>query len=1020
MELANDPSSLGEDESRVTGSLISYCVRDAIDSIFPKLDDPKIKDAAQRVVTRWRRLSSRPDADLARALHGELSTLESAVEAATAGFLPRVSGFLGILHPGLLADQSIPAMKALRDLNKAANEGLHGTTTREEAVELLDRLLERLVDLVAPLAVTVQQYLSLIEAGDFESVSSLLMSNSDPRIRVYLFDRVRDPLLAQTLEVSELLPGPSLWLAHSYIRHLAAEDATAFNAFVDRVEAQNLLTADVAAQLLVCATLAGADSIGEVDRLSHKAGDRVRTEFVVRWLRRHIDAVPEAEWWKILARVVDSLEPSTGLSRSPHGVDELLDVAIARLPEIAEPPRARFSSAVIKALLRVDTDSPYTVLFHFDHAHLRARTTSGLIIESAVRVAAIAESRGTPIDLSALSELGGAALARGVVAPAIELSAPELGIAIAGRAYEAVVARVSGEYWPDQTDLQTLQVILPLVEKTALSRLSEALGEAPPSGVLCSDLDNATETRPDWFRSAQWVAHLPEEARPASWTRTLREAAEQGTEFGPLPPVNRLARPSALQSPLGDVDLAGVTVSEFVSILNSVAGVGEHDDPRFAMNLQETITSHTENNRATWAGDHNAIAQVRDLWARLTIVRALKSESGDAPRLRWEQLQTLWAHVVVEASRLVTIGDDPAKPAVVRLASEILDQLRHRVSDRPRQSGDIHWWAHEVLPATVELAAWVGSDEHDFGMPALFSLRGHSVHLLVELSSPVDDDAERDAALGRALDLLADVASADPSFARSVGHWAQWLIQRDPAWWNRSAGHLIGLSSSAVIHETLLTANWESGYFAFSLLNQDLALLNSFASQVAEDAAAPALSAVLFDVLPVTAITEPTWSAIFRDRSSAEQALRYLFPDHSVLGDPGAARRLRMMQWIAADPARAGVIWPSIDVLASSPDLSDKDLFAFTAVLARNQRGAPMSTHHLSDRLIRSLARPDAVATLESICAGNLGGDRMMAQYDMEEVYTWFQSEAQTLPPDLRVRVGHALFEVGFVNDFDR
>ena len=50
------------------------------------------------------------------------------------------------------------------------------------------------------------------------------------------------------------------------------------------------------------------------------------------------------------------------------------------------------------------------------------------------------------------------------------------------------------------------------------------------------------------------------------------------------------------------------------------------------------------------------------------------------------------------------------------------------------------------------------------------------------------------------------------------------------------------------------------------------------------------------------------------------------------------------------------------------------------------------------------------------MCAGNLGADRAMAQYDMEPVNAWFQGEGQLLPADLRTRVQHALFEVGFVD----
>jgi hypothetical protein len=907
-------------------------------------------------------------------------------------------------------------MKALRDLNKAANDGLHGSTTRDEAVELLDLVLERLVDLVAPLAVTVRQYLALVEARDFEGVSSLLMSNSDPRIRVYLFDQVRDPRLAQALEITELLPGPSLWLAYGYVRHLAADDAAAFSAFVDRVAAGNRLSAEVAAQILMCASFAGADLGAEVDRLSQKAGGRMRTELVARWLRSHVDAVAEAAWWKILTRVVASLEPSARLSRSPHGVDELLDLAIARFPDIAAGPGTRFSSSVIEALARLDAESPYAVLFHFDNRHLRTRTTASLLIETAVRVVAIAESRGEPVDLATLSELSRAVLARAAVVTAIAMAPPEVDIAIAGRAYDAILARMSGEDWPDSMDLETLRVVLPLADITAVARIAGILGEPPPIDTLRADLDHVSGMRADWFRVAQWAAHLPEEYRPATWADALRESAEQGTEFGPPPPVDHLARPRALESPLGHIDITATTVSEFVSLLNGAASIGEPDDPRFAMSLQGTIASHTETHWEAWASDHSAIGQIRDLWARLGIVRALKSEANDAPRLRWEQLQTLWSGLVAEASRLETIGDDAAKPAMGRLAGEVLDQLRHRVAERSRQSGDIDWWAHEVLPATVTMLAWISGEEHDFGMPALFSLRGETVRLLAALSSPIDDDTERNASLSRALDLLADAASADEGFARSVGHWARWLIRRDPTWWDRCNNRLIGPDSSPEIHETILTSNWESGDFAFALLDHDNALLNSFATQPSEDAAAPALTAVLFEVLPIAAIEEQTWSAIFRDRGSAESALRYLFPEGSIDEDPLAVRRLQMLRWITADPARASVIWPSTDVLAGSPDLSDDDLFAFTAGLAGAHRGAPMSTHHLSDRLVRSLPRPDALATLEAMCAGNFGAARAMAQYGMEAVNTWFRSEGQRLPAEVRIRLQHALFEVGFVD----
>ncbi len=1016
VELARVASE-GDDESSVAGSLISYCIRDAIDSIFPKLSDPKIRDAAERLVSRWRRVSARPGTDLASALQDDFKTLEYAVAAATAGFLPRVSSFLEVLHPRLPADLGIPAMTKLRDLNKAANGGLHGSTTHAEAVELLDQVLERLVDLVGPLAVTVQQYQALVDAGDFQGVSNLLRVNSDPRIRVYLFDRVRDPLLAEALDVVELLPGPELWLAYGYVRHLAEEDAARFSAFVDRVASARRLSAEAAAQLLICATFAGADAVVEVDRLSESAGGKMRVELVARWLRSEVDAAPASAWWKILTRVISCLDESSGRFRARTGVNELLDLAMARLPDATATARSRFASAVLAAVARIDVESPYLVLFHFDNRHLRGRTSSDLVVDAAVHVVAIAESRAENIDLASLSELSREALARAAVASAIAMATPDRALAIAGRALDAILARMSGDEWPDAMDLDTLQLVLPMADSTAGARIAAVLGEPPPIDVLVADLETASELRADWFRTAQWVAHLPEQARPASWAAALRESADRGTTFGPLPPADRLVLPSTHESPFGDVDTSGATVPEFVALLDDAVGVGEPHDPRFAMNAQESIITHTSTHREAWASDDGAIMQVRDLWARLAIVRVLRSESNDEPRLRWTQLQRIWSGLVAEANTLVVTGSDAAKAPLSRLAGEILAQLCHRVAEQPRRAGDVDWWAKEVLPSTIPILAWLNEEARDRETLALSSLDGEAVRLLVALSSPIDDDSARDASLGQALDLLATAAVADSGFARSIGHWARWLILRDPAWWERHSGHLIGLGSTTEIHDSLLTANWQSGDFALGLLDRDVTLLNRFSSQPTEGAAAPALTAVLFGVLPIAGIEEQTWSAIFRDGSSAERALAFLFPDHSVETDEQAARRLEILRWAATDAHRARVIWESVDVIAGSPDVGDDALFAFAAELAGSNRGAPTSTFHLAERFVRSLTNPTAVETLEAMCAANLGRDRAVAQYDMEPVNAWFQGEGRHLPADLRVRVQRALFELGFVND---
>lgn len=1016
VQLVEELSGKDEEDADVTGSLISYCVRDAIDSIFPKLNDPKIKDAAQRLVRHWRSASARPGTDLGLALHDDFTDLKRAVDAATAGFLPRVSGLLGVLHPGLPADLGIPAMTRLRDLNNAANGGLHGSTTRDDAVALLDGVLERLVDLIAPLAVTAQQYQALIDADDFQGVASLLTANSDPRIRVYLFDRVRDPLLAQTLDIAELLPGSSLWLAYGYVRHLAEDDIASFSAFVDRVAVANRLTPEIAGQLLICASFAGPDAASEVDRLSRKAKGKVRVELVALWLRNRADAVTEASWWRILTRIVGELRLSERQFQAPHGVDEVLELAIARMPGIAAQARSRFSVAVVAALGRLEAKSPYAVQFHFDNQHLRARTMSDLLIEAAVRVVATAQSRGESVGLTALSDRSRVVIERAAVAQAIEMATPDLGVAIAVLAFDSVIDRMNGEEWPDLIDRHILRVVVPLLGPTAVARISGALGEPPLPSALREDLDSASEVRAGWFRTAQWAAHLPEDARPASWVAALGESARHGITFGPPPPADQIAWPSDHDTPFGDVDIPGTTVAGFVALLNSTVRVGEPDDPRFAMNAHETITGHAATHREAWASDHEAIALIRDLWARLAVVRALKSEANDLPRLRWEQLQVLWSSLVAEVSGLAGSGNEAAKPAVSRLATELLEHLRHRVSERPRQASDIDWWAQEVLPAIVPMLAWIGGEEHDFGMPALFSVRGETVRLLIALSSPIDEDVARDAALGRSLDLLGDVAMADPGFARSVGHWARWLIRRDPAWWDRYVDLLIGSRSAPQTREALLKGNWDSRDVAVVLLDRDVALLNAYASQPTEDAAAPALMAVLFDVLPISAIEQSTWSAMFRDGSAAEMALRYVFPDRPIDEDVHAVRRLEMLRWVATDAYRASMIWASVDVLAASPDLDDEDLFTFTAGLAGSNRGAPRSTYHFADRLVRSLTRPDAVATLEAMCAGNLGSNRAMAQYDMGPVNAWFRGDGQRLPADLRTRVQHALFEIGFVN----
>lgn len=1011
----DDPAA--DDVENISGNLISYCVREAIDAIFPKLGDPKIREVSERLVGSWRRASAQPEADLAEALRGHFEDLAKSLDAATAGFLPRVSSFLGVLHPGIAADISIPAMAKLRDLNKASNAGLHGSTTHNEAVALLDDLLVRLVDLVAPLAITVQQYQALIDAGDFGGLSDLLAGNSDPRIRVYIFERVRDPLLAEELDIKELLPSPSTWFAYGYVRHLANDHPDTFSQFVSRIP-KNLLTDQVAAQLLATASFAGADAASEIDRLSRVAGSTARVELVARWLQAHVDDAPGATWWRILTRLVGLLDTSR-FGRAPHGFGELTELAISRLADATPPMRSRFSAAIFDALARLDLESPYAISIYFDNRHVRALSASDIIIDAAARLAGHAIASGQQPDLSHLTDYSRGALERAAIAPSIAMAPSAVAGSIAKQAFETILDRMTADSWPDPDEHRTLEAVFPLLASDALSAAREALGEPPPTDQVRHDLDNSAEVRAEWFRRAQWAAHMPESVRPQSWVETLQASSECGVTFGPAPISRFMAEPRGHESPLGDIDTATTPVREFVTKLNSAIAEGTTDDPRFAMNLRETITAHAATHRDEWADDHDSIAHIQDLWVRRMMVASLKSESNDAARLSWERLQSLWAGLTAEAATLEAAGANSAKPALSQLAMEILEHLRHRVTERPRAAVDIDWWSLEVLPAAVSLVAWVGNDEPDIGMQALFSIRGEAVRLLVSLSSPIDEDIERDEALTRALDLLATEAVADPAWSRSLGHWARWLIHRAPNWWQRTSEALVGVSSPAGMKQALLEGNFESGQLAPTLLGIDVPFLNAYASTDSEDAAFPVLAGALWGDVPLEAIQQATWSAIFRSEGAAEHALRFLFPDEK-LDDENAVGRLRMLRLIAADTSRAAAIWRSIDVLATSPDMSDEDLFAFAAELATSSRGVPMSTYHLADRFARSLANADAVLVLESMCAGNLGADRALAQYELTAVNEAFQRERSTLPPELSTRVQHALFENGFLENGSR
>lgn len=1013
--LADDSIDVVDDPENTSGNLICYCLREALDSIFPKLDDPKIREVSQRLVGKWHRFATLTDADLIGALGEHLDELSRALDAATAGFLPRVSSFLGVLHPGIAADLSIPAMSNLSAINKAANAGLHGSATHRDAVELLDTLLARLVDLVAPLAVTARQYQDLIDAGDFAGIAALLATNSDPRIRVYLFDGVRDPALAEALDIAEMLPSGSTWFAYGYLRHLAEGEPTGFTNVVNRIP-DALMTPHLASLLLTCVSFAGATAAPEIDRLSKLAGAHARAELVARWLLAHAGAVPTAPWWRVSTRLVAQLDTSRA-ARAPHGLAELIDLALSDLANTTKTARTRFRSAVFSALIRLDAESPYAITFHFDNRHLRALSTSAVLINAACHLLGDALAANESVDLTGLDDRSRATLLRAAIAPAITMATSERAATIAHQAFTEILERIIGDEWPDPEDTANLAAALPLVDTENVAQLQAAIGEPPPPPDLRRDIANVAEARADWFRLAQWAAHLPEQFRPENWIDALRESSELGTAFGPIPTSRYVAEPRANESPLGSIEIDATTVPQFVEAVNAALAVSPADDPRFAMTLRETVTRHTTEHLAAWAEDHHSIGLIQDLWVRRMVIAALKSEANEAPRLSWEQLQALWIEACSEAGSLEAAGTDSARPALSQLATEILEHLRHRVAERPRSAADINWWTTHVLSAALPMIAWVADAEPDIGMPALFSIRGETVRLLVALSSPIDQRSDRDTAVDRALDMLTSASTADSAWASSLGHWARWLIHRAPEWWRRSAGALVGAAGTHETRHAILAGNFDSTALAPDLLGVDVDFLNDFARSDHENAAYPSLAAVLWGVVPAGSIQPETWLAMFRDTTQTEHSLRFLFPGQNVPDDENAVTRFAMLRIATQDAACGERIWRSIDVLAGSPDVMDTELFAFAAELAVTNRGAPISTHHLADRFIRSLATPNAVLTLEAMCVANLGGDRAMAQFELTSVNEWFQRDGAALPADLRTRIRHALFEVGFLEN---
>jgi hypothetical protein len=1010
IELADSTENPETGPDDVQSSLVSYCVREAMDSIFPKLRDSRIYDVSTRLVAGWRNMGSQPEAGDMADLAPIVEELSAAFESAQAGFVPRVSLLLSMLNPGIAADMSVPAMARLKGLNRASNASLHGSGAQQHAAELLDGVLTNLVELVAPLAVTSNPYRELIEAGDFAGIAVRLAGSSDPRIRVYLFEEVRDARLAEELDIAELLPAGSFWLGHIYLRRLAAEQPEDFSRFVSRVIAEGRMTSQHATSLLSCACLADASTRFDVERLISLAGPSTPFDLVARWLSTHAGDIPDQSWWEIVSRLVSVLR-GAGYSRAPYGLAEILNAAIENLPGVSADTRARFGSAVFEALSQLDNDSSYAIQMYFDHPR-RQISTSDLIIGVAVGVLATNNAGGEESDLTTLSESSHAALLQGAVGPSLVLASDEMRVRIAERAFASLLHRISSDEWPVPDENVSLAEVLPLLPADQTSQLDGALGDPPNGEQIRFDLAEIDTARAGWFRLATWAGHLPESFRPARWSRVLEESSRTGLNFGPIPDAS-YSLDNSQGEPRFDLDATTLSVTDLVERLNAIDITSGVVSSRQWASLHDVIEAHIALHRSAWAEEHPEIARIRNLPLRRAVLSQLRSGGSDLPRLSWAQLQQLWVGVTSESETLQTSGSEDAKAAVAELAREVIDGLRLSLKDRPRSAADVDWWIEDIHPAVVALASKVGESESDAGLPALYSVRGASVRLLVGLSSPRTDDAQRDQALRIALDLVAEAAKSDRVYASSVGYWARWLIARAPEWWEAQSDHLVGKSSARFIRSAMLKSNFASGNFESSLLGVDVNILNSFGAGASHDAAFPILTAVLADIVPVAAIREETWAAIFKDASSTENALRYLFLE--PLEEDGAAiRRLGLLRRLSADRSRASQIWRSLDTVARSADISDADFFAFGAELAESNRGKPMSMTGLVDRFTRSLANPDAGVVLEAMLSGNLNESRAMTQYDLAPLNAVFNAERTSIPAELRNRIHTSLFEVGF------
>jgi hypothetical protein len=774
---------------------------------------------------------------------------------------------------------------------------------------------------------------------------------------------------------------------------------------------------------LICACLAGSEAAVQVDRLARIAGELGPLDHVVQWLRSTIGKSDHIAWWSTLAYAIRRTGKAASQTQY-YGLSEVIKLAIESFDGADAPRQSMVTKAAYQALADLDYEMPYTVQFFFDNQPRDLHTSSDALIDACVRLLSYRLARGEALteDLSrGLSRESMAVVERAAVAQAMSAAEPGVVGGLSERALSDLIARIDGEEWPGAFEaLHTEEIANALGPDVCAARLAEALGDAPDAQQVSADLAKISETRADWFRQANWAGHLTKDLTPDSWSTVLEVSAEAGINFGPLPARPSIfATPTTPESVLKGVDLDSLDVSGFVSLINGELSTQEPSDMHLAVSIQNPLVAHVAGHRSQWKNDFAAILDLQEPWIQKAVIAAM-NDGEEAMPLSWEELQELWRATVNRADTttegLEVVRTVAEKHAVGILVRELLEQLRNRGASRPRTSADVGWWLHHALPETLTLLRLIGSSEQDTGFPVLFSIRGQLVRLLIEMSSPLLTNTEHAEALDIALNQLVNTALADQQIAACLGNWAHWLIRRSPRWWEQNVDSLVGPAASSETRRALLDANFRSGDFAPTLLSLDLKFVNSFASSTERDAAHPALWAVLYDIVGIDQIDDTTWSAMFRDNPAADTCLRYLFPTDVVEADATAARRLKMLAKVCEKKARAATVWRALDTLARNSDISDNDFFDFAAGLAVTNRGVPMSSQHLVERITRTLPAERTVKVLESMCSGNLGPSRAMAQYDFEGINVWFLQNRGSVPTEQRTRITNALFELGLTN----